>query len=315
MSVTEQIGAPPAPVPTPCIGVCQLDEASGLCLGCARTGEEVAAWQEAAPAYKLGVWDELPPRRAEMALSAYRLPWSPEEIAALIERSLRRRWGRWVLGVDGASASFAIGPDEDADIVSRADAVTAITARGALRLIKHRKTIAVAFGNAAECNGPEAIGLVLPRGRIALREGRAFAKAGPDVEAVCGINRGAQLYDLGAARHMAARFCLRTDDSELIEALDRSADGPWRDALTDADAMIDAAHPHCVVETGLGRAEIFAPPVPGAVRGTRAELRNGALENAGELPGGWSLPPVFAACAIFYPRSRKSAEALLDGHY
>jgi predicted Fe-S protein YdhL (DUF1289 family) len=315
MSMAERISEPPAPVPTPCIGVCELDEASGLCLGCARTGEEVAAWQDAAPGYKLGIWDELPPRRAEMALTAYRLPWSPDDIAAMIERTLRRRWGRWVLGVEGASASFEIGPGEDADIVSRADAITAITARGALRLAKHRKTIAVAFGNAAEANGPEAIGLILPRGRVELREGNAFAKAGPDVEAICGTCRDAQLYDLGAQRHTPARFCLRTDNPGLIDVLDRSADAPGHAAIADADAIIDAAHPHCVVETGLGRVEIFTPPASGAVCSTRAELRSGALEDARDLPGGWTLPPVFAPCALFYPRSRKSADALLDGHF
>jgi predicted Fe-S protein YdhL (DUF1289 family) len=32
------------PVPSPCIGVCSLDGASGLCRGCHRTLEEIAAW-------------------------------------------------------------------------------------------------------------------------------------------------------------------------------------------------------------------------------------------------------------------------------
>lgn len=32
-----------APV-SPCIGVCTLDPATGFCLGCRRTIEEIAAW-------------------------------------------------------------------------------------------------------------------------------------------------------------------------------------------------------------------------------------------------------------------------------
>ena len=32
------------PLPSPCISVCQLDAASGMCLGCYRTRSEIAAW-------------------------------------------------------------------------------------------------------------------------------------------------------------------------------------------------------------------------------------------------------------------------------
>ncbi|MEM8878798.1 MAG: DUF1289 domain-containing protein, partial [Pseudomonadota bacterium] len=29
---------------SPCVGLCRLDEATGYCLGCARTGDEIADW-------------------------------------------------------------------------------------------------------------------------------------------------------------------------------------------------------------------------------------------------------------------------------
>ncbi len=316
MSVAEQMEPAAAPVPTPCIGVCEIDEATGLCKGCARTGEEVAAWQEAEADYKLRVWDALPPRRAEASLNAYRLPWSLADIACMVERTLRRRWGRWVLGIDGACASFEIGADEDADIDGRPDAITAMTARGGLRLTIHPKTVAVAFGDAADANGPEAIGLVLPRGRVDLRGGDALAGEGADVAAICGAQRGAQLFDLGVTGDLAARFKLRTDHPELIEALSRASGRPWREALDDLDTLIDLARPHTVVETALGRAEIFSPPTVDGVSGTSAELNAAALRaGAGELPSGWTLPKVFAPSALFYPHSRKPAQAMLDGHY
>lgn len=34
---------PPAPL-TPCIGICKLDD-RGFCLGCLRTGDEIARWR------------------------------------------------------------------------------------------------------------------------------------------------------------------------------------------------------------------------------------------------------------------------------
>jgi len=35
---------PPRPIATPCVNVCVIDGASGLCLGCYRTLPEVAGW-------------------------------------------------------------------------------------------------------------------------------------------------------------------------------------------------------------------------------------------------------------------------------
>jgi len=29
---------------TPCVQICVIDPLSGLCIGCGRTGEEIAAW-------------------------------------------------------------------------------------------------------------------------------------------------------------------------------------------------------------------------------------------------------------------------------
>ena len=34
-------------VDSPCVGVCQLDRVSKLCLGCLRTADEIAIWRDA----------------------------------------------------------------------------------------------------------------------------------------------------------------------------------------------------------------------------------------------------------------------------
>jgi predicted Fe-S protein YdhL (DUF1289 family) len=46
---------PPVQVPSPCVNVCQMDPASGLCLGCRRTLREIADWLEMTPEEKLAV--------------------------------------------------------------------------------------------------------------------------------------------------------------------------------------------------------------------------------------------------------------------
>jgi predicted Fe-S protein YdhL (DUF1289 family) len=56
-------------IPSPCVGFCQLDEASGLCVGCARSAAEIAAWKSAPPAVLEHVWSELPGRRERLGIS------------------------------------------------------------------------------------------------------------------------------------------------------------------------------------------------------------------------------------------------------
>ena len=45
-----------AMLPSPCISVCRMDEASGLCEGCMRTLDEIAAWAMMDNRGKRAVW-------------------------------------------------------------------------------------------------------------------------------------------------------------------------------------------------------------------------------------------------------------------
>jgi predicted Fe-S protein YdhL (DUF1289 family) len=47
------------PVPSPCISVCRMDPATGLCEGCFRTLDEVAGWGLASDEEKRAVWQLL----------------------------------------------------------------------------------------------------------------------------------------------------------------------------------------------------------------------------------------------------------------
>jgi predicted Fe-S protein YdhL (DUF1289 family) len=44
------------PVPSPCISVCRMNPASGLCDGCLRTLDEIAAWGSMSEDGKREVW-------------------------------------------------------------------------------------------------------------------------------------------------------------------------------------------------------------------------------------------------------------------
>lgn len=50
---------------TPCIKVCVIDPASGLCEGCGRTLKEIAQWARLSEAERLKIMAELPERRKQ----------------------------------------------------------------------------------------------------------------------------------------------------------------------------------------------------------------------------------------------------------
>jgi predicted Fe-S protein YdhL (DUF1289 family) len=56
-----------AEIPSPCTSVCAIDAATGWCVGCLRTIDEIAAWGGLDGAAKRALWKRLPARRAELA--------------------------------------------------------------------------------------------------------------------------------------------------------------------------------------------------------------------------------------------------------
>lgn len=49
-------------VPSPCIAVCTMDAASGLCRGCWRTLDEIAAWSTLPDEAKRAIWRRIAQR-------------------------------------------------------------------------------------------------------------------------------------------------------------------------------------------------------------------------------------------------------------
>ncbi|WP_298232775.1 DUF1289 domain-containing protein [uncultured Azohydromonas sp.] len=63
---TARAAAAATPVGSPCTGVCRMDPATGWCLGCARTIDEIAGWSTLDDAARRAVWLRLPPRQAQL---------------------------------------------------------------------------------------------------------------------------------------------------------------------------------------------------------------------------------------------------------
>ena len=66
MSPTTQ---PPRSIATPCVKVCIVDGASGLCLGCWRTLSEIGGWSGLTDEERARIMAELPERAKDQPLS------------------------------------------------------------------------------------------------------------------------------------------------------------------------------------------------------------------------------------------------------
>lgn len=65
----------PDSVASPCINVCTIDEESGLCLGCARSLQEVARWRRFSDDQKRAVVNQLTERKRIMKESGADIRW------------------------------------------------------------------------------------------------------------------------------------------------------------------------------------------------------------------------------------------------
>jgi len=56
----------PAPIKTPCVKVCVVDAATGLCMGCYRQLSEVAGWAKLSDDERTAIMADLPGRKSRI---------------------------------------------------------------------------------------------------------------------------------------------------------------------------------------------------------------------------------------------------------
>jgi len=52
---------------TPCINICDIDQGTGLCMGCGRTIDEIARWATMTNAERRKIMDVLEARKAALS--------------------------------------------------------------------------------------------------------------------------------------------------------------------------------------------------------------------------------------------------------
>jgi predicted Fe-S protein YdhL (DUF1289 family) len=56
-------------VASPCVSICRMSDATGLCEGCLRTIDEIALWSVLDDAARRAVWDAIARRRSALPTS------------------------------------------------------------------------------------------------------------------------------------------------------------------------------------------------------------------------------------------------------
>jgi predicted Fe-S protein YdhL (DUF1289 family) len=292
-------------IPSPCTGICTMDGALGFCLGCGRTADEVAEWASAGDVRRSAIWAILPERIAALGISITRLPWPQGRIVEFVAESLRQRSGTWALGCYGATAEFICHRDEPCDVSVTGETITAISERGALQLTIGEQVRALQLRAGQSGRGYRAIFLVVVKARATLPVATTLTSLGRDEGAIPPECRNDIWFDLGLGR-ADLRFCVRASATDLLDTLNQASGLPLADVLQAAGAMIVKRSPARVVESPLGRAEIYAPvPPPGGQSpdGPHTHLMPGHLATGRATPPDIDLPPVYAVGAAFYPRA------------
>ncbi|MEM7075781.1 MAG: DUF1289 domain-containing protein [Pseudomonadota bacterium] len=287
---------------SPCTGICKLDDTTGWCLGCARSGVEIADWRTQSESWRDQLWSELPERLAKLGVACRRLPWSTQEIVAFVTETLARDRGTWVMGVVGAVAEFSPSAGRPRSSKVTDAAITAHTSGGALRMMIDDSVRAVTFDPAS--TPTEAIRIVLAvkreRGRLPVADQITDLNEDPS----CLIERDAgRLFDLGLGRK-EARFCVRATSDKVRSALAKVAGQPLSTCLSTLGPTLIHHSPSRVVETALGRIEVHSPiPKPGARSpdGPHTHLLPDHLATGRCMPVGMDLPRAYLPGAIFYP--------------
>ena len=59
---------------SPCIKICQMDPAHGVCIGCCRSLDEIARWGSMSEAEQLEVLNQIPERRRRLDVPEIAVP-------------------------------------------------------------------------------------------------------------------------------------------------------------------------------------------------------------------------------------------------
>lgn len=288
---------PPA---SPCVGICVIDDAQKICMGCARSLDEIAGWGSAPEETRQAVWAALPERAAALGLTARRLDWQGAALLDAVEERFAAGAGSFVAGVYGAVAEVTRAPGEAYEVTRTPGAVTLSTARAALYLQAPPYLTAFEIPRAGAA---PLIAWAVPTGRAGGKAPKVLTELGPDDAALLPRDRDGARFDLGLGRR-AARFTIRCD-AATAAWITPHLGTPWPDHLGAIGSALLAASPVRVVEAPCVRAEVdvpIPPPRGGSPAGPHTHLLPDHLAQGFDTPPTVPLPKGYTLALLYYTK-------------
>lgn len=210
---------------------------------------------------------------------------------------------QWSLGTFGAIAEFSRDADEPVEIARTETSVSAVTARGGLRIDARPDLRPVAFETITTQAWSQRVAFCLPEQAAAMGRRIALTELGPDRHALREQDRDAILFDLGLDT-LQVDACVRVADkdfaAELRQHVGRAAFAPDHPAM----GLILRHSPPRVFLTRCGRAEVYQPiPAPGGVSpmGPHTHVLPKLLARKRTHAATEPIPRGYVSCAHLYP--------------
>lgn len=222
-------------LPSPCIGTCQLDAATGWCMGCARDADELTRWRELDVQAQAAVWADLPRRKTRLGLSFRLKPWPPTEALRCFGAMAVRPGARLAIGPYATLTARGPAPEDGKLILRGDDFRLLLRPDPTLRLfeLEDRHVLAV------------------HRSRLGAMAS-VISDSGPDEAALDPEARTSARFDLGHGA-MAARIAVRTADPAAVRH--------WRDRCGRVfDGDVPSGDITTIIGLPIGRLEHRGPP-------------------------------------------------------
>jgi hypothetical protein len=225
------------------------------------------------------------------------------DVLAFLADQLADCENHWSLGTFGALAEFTRDPGERVALARDDRSVSAVTARGAIRLAPLDAMQLVASETATRNSWNHRVALCLPEAGCAMHRRSVLAELGPDTEALRKDDRDAILFDLGLDT-LQVDACIRVAEPRIAAALRAHVGRPVFEHGNPAMDIIVPASPHRVFTSRIGRIEVFAPIPPPhgkSPEGPHTHVLPKLLQRRRTHAATEPIPAGLVPCAHLYP--------------
>jgi hypothetical protein len=209
----------------------------------------------------------------------------------------------WSLGAFGALAEFCRDAGEPVVFAQDDRVVSAVTARGGIRLEPRADLRLAASESATRQSWSHRVSLCLPQAACGMDRRGRLTELGPDLAALRAGDRAAILFDLGLDL-LQVDACVQVADPAVANQLRECTGRPVFEHGNPAMAIILAASPPRVFVSRIGRIEVYQPiPPPNgkSPEGPHTHVLPKLLHHKRTHAATEPVPEGYVPCAHFYP--------------